>query len=47
MTEENYYVKAIVDGTAIDDGELCGGNPTSNRCKYIVSKTGPSCSKRR
>ena len=36
MSEEEYYVKAIVDGVAIDDEDLCNGRPTSSRCRYKV-----------
>ena len=39
MSDENYYVKVQVDGVAVPDAELCGGNPTSNRCRYKVSVT--------
>ena len=39
MSDENYYVKVQVDGVAVPDAELCGGNPTSNRCRYKVSGT--------
>ncbi|XP_052805044.1 fibrocystin-L-like isoform X2 [Mya arenaria] len=34
MQEENYYVKVVVDGQAVPDGALCGGNPTSSSCTY-------------
>ena len=36
MSEEEYYVKAIVDGVAIDDASLCDGQPTSRSCAYKV-----------
>ena len=39
MAEESYYVKAMVDGKAIDDDNLCDGDPTSSSCTYVVSKT--------
>ena len=37
MSEEEYYVKAIVDGVAIDDEDLCSGRPTSRSCQYKVN----------
>ena len=37
MSEENYYVKVMVDGVAVSNSDLCGGNPWSNNCKYRVS----------
>ena len=37
MLDENYYVKVMVDGVAVDDADLCNGNPWSNNCRYRVS----------
>ena len=37
MSEENYFVKVMVDGKAVADGNLCGGSPTSSNCRYRVS----------
>ena len=38
MAEEDYYVKVVVDGSAVDDSALCSGDPTSSSCRYKVSK---------
>ena len=37
MSEEDYYVKVMVDGKAVPDDDLCRGNPTSNNCRHKVS----------
>ena len=43
MAEEDYYVKLVVDGSAVPDDDLCWGNPTSSSCRYKVSKGGLLC----
>ena len=40
MAEEDYYVKVVVDGSAVPDDDLCWGNPTSSSCRYKVCKGG-------
>lgn len=39
MAEEDHYVKVVVDGVAVPDSSLCGGNPTSSSCTHKVKGT--------
>lgn len=36
LTEEDYYVKVVVDGEPVSDSLLCNGRPTSNDCTHSV-----------
>ena len=37
MSDEDYYVRVMVDGVPVSDSDTCGGNPFSNNCKFRVS----------
>lgn len=36
LTEEDYYVKVVVDGEPVPDSLLCNGRPTSSDCTHSV-----------